>query len=96
MTTDWISLPLVGLPLISSIVLLVYVGACSPEARERMGSTIRMATLVFSLLMLALTTAMFFGNQYIEGTLDWATLSFGSFNYEFRYTWIESLSLIHI
>ena len=93
MTTDWISLPLVGLPLISSIVLLVYVGACSPEARERMGSTIRMATLVFSLLMLALTTAMFFGNQYIEGTLDWATLSFGSFNYEFRYTWIESLGI---
>ena len=93
MTTDWISLPLVGLPLISSIVLLVYVGACSPEARDRMGSTIRMATLVFSLLMLALTTAMFFGNQYIEGTLDWATLSFGSFNYEFRYTWIESLGI---
>jgi NADH-quinone oxidoreductase subunit M len=93
LTTDWISLPLVGLPLISSIVLLVYVGACSPEARQRMGSTIRMATLVFSLLMLALTTAMFFGNQYIEGTLDWATLSFGSFNYEFRYTWIESLGI---
>ena len=50
-----------------------------------MGPTIRMATLVFSLLMLVLTTAMFFGDNYIEGTLDWATLSFGSFNYEFRY-----------
>ena len=80
MTTDWISLPLVGLPLISSIVLLAYVAASSPAARDRMGPTIRMATLVFSLLMLVLTTAMFFGDNYIEGTLDWATLSFGSFN----------------
>ena len=93
MTTDWISLPLVGLPLISSIVLLAYVAASSPAARERMGPTIRMATLVFSLLMLVLTTAMFFGDNYIEGTLDWATLSFGSFNYEFRYEWIESLGI---
>ena len=93
MTTDWISLPLVGLPLISSIVLLAYVAASSPAARDRMGPTIRMATLVFSLLMLVLTTAMFFGDNYIEGTLDWATLSFGSFNYEFRYEWIESLGI---
>jgi NADH-quinone oxidoreductase subunit M len=93
LTTDWISLPLVGLPLISSIVLLAYVAASSPAARERMGPTIRMATLVFSLLMLVLTTAMFFGDNYIEGTLDWATLSFGSFNYEFRYEWIESLGI---
>jgi NADH-quinone oxidoreductase subunit M len=93
LTTDWISLPLVGLPLISSIVLLAYVAASSPAARDRMGPTIRMATLVFSLLMLVLTTAMFFGDNYIEGTLDWATLSFGSFNYEFRYEWIESLGI---
>jgi NADH-quinone oxidoreductase subunit M len=93
MTTDWISLPLVGLPLISSIVLLAYVAYSSPAARERMGPTVRMATFVFSLLMLVLTTAMFFGNQYIDGTLDWATLSFGSFNYEFRYVWVESLGI---
>jgi NADH-quinone oxidoreductase subunit M len=86
-------MPLVGLPLISSIVLLAYVAYSSPAARERMGPTVRMATFVFSLLMLALTTAMFFGNQFIEGTLDWASLSFGSFNYEFRYEWVESLGI---
>ncbi|MBR68420.1 MAG: dehydrogenase [Euryarchaeota archaeon] len=93
MTTDWISLPLVGLPLISSIVLLAFVAYSSPAARDRMGPSIRMASLVFSLIMLVLTTAMFFGSNYIEGTMDWATLSFGSFNYEFRYDWIESLGI---
>ena len=42
-----------------------------------------MATLlIFSLLMLALTTAMFFGSEYIEGTMDWASLSFDQFNYD--------------
>ncbi len=88
MTTDWISLPLIGLPLISSMVLLAFVAYASPAARDRIGPSIRMVSLVFSLIMLALTTAMFFGSNYIEGTMDWATLSFGSFNYEFRYVWI--------
>ena len=93
MTTDWISLPLIGLPLISSMVLLAFVAYASPAARDRIGPSIRMVSLVFSLIMLALTTAMFFGSNYIEGTMDWATLSFGSFNYEFRYVWIESLGI---
>ena len=93
MTTDWISIPLVALPLVSSIAILAFVAYASPAARERMGPSIRMATLIFSLLMLALTTAMFFGSEYIEGTMDWASLSFGSFNYEFRYVWIESLGI---
>jgi len=81
------------MPLISSIVLLAYVAYVSPAAREKIGPTVRMATLVLSLLMLVLTTAMFFGDNYIEGTLDWASLSFGSFNYEFQYDWIESLGI---
>ena len=87
------SLPLVGMPLISSIVLLAYVATVSPAARERMGPTIRLVSLVLSLVMLVLTTAMFFGSQYIEGTLDWTTLSFGSFNYEYSTVWIESLGI---
>ncbi len=93
MTTDWISLPLVALPLVSSIAILAFVAYASPAARERMGPSVRMATLIFSLLMLALTTAMFFGIEFIGGTSDWASLSFGSFNYEFRYVWIESLGI---
>jgi len=81
------------MPLISSIVLLAYVAYVSPAAREKIGPTVRMATLVLSLLMLVLTTAMFFGDNFIEGTLDWASLSFGKFNYEFQYDWIESLGI---
>ena len=93
MTIDWISLPLVGLPLISSLVFLGYVALISPEARQRVGPTIRMVTLLFSLAMLVLATAMFLGEQYVEGTQDWAALNFGSFNYEFRYSWIEALGI---
>ena len=81
------------MPLISSIVLLAYVATVSPAARERMGPTIRLVSLVLSLVMLVLTTAMFFGSQYIQGTLDWTTLSFGSFNYEYSTVWIESLGI---
>ena len=93
-TTDWISIPLVAFPIISSIAMLAFVGYASPAARERMGSSIRMATLVFSLLMLALTTAMFFGHEALPLLFDWGSNeAFGKFNYEVRYTWIESLGI---
>ena len=82
MTTDWISLPLVVLPLVSSFVLLAFVAQASPSARERLGNSIRMISLVISLAMLALTTAMFMGNTYIDGTIDWANIAFGTFNYD--------------
>ena len=71
--------------------MMAFVAYASPAARDRMGPSVRMATLIFSMLMLVLTTAMFLGSNYIEGTVDWASLTFGSFNYEFRYVWIESL-----
>ena len=70
MTTDWISIPLLALPIVSSIAILAFVAYASPAARDRMGPSVRMTTLIFSLLMLALTTAMFFGSEYIEGTMD--------------------------
>ena len=50
-----------------------------------------MVSLVFSLIMLAVTTAMFFGG--LGSMSDWSTLSFGSFNYEFRTVWIEALGI---
>ncbi len=89
--TDWISIPLIGLPLISSLVLLAFVATRDESTRERLGSTVRMVSLVFSLMMLAVTTAMFFGE--LGSMSDWSTLSFGSFNYEFRTVWIEALGI---
>jgi hypothetical protein len=40
MTTDWISIPLVALPLVSSIAILAFVAYALPAARERMGPSI--------------------------------------------------------
>ena len=93
MTTgiDWISIPLVGLPLISSIVLLIFIGNMSAAAREKLGPSIRMVSLIVSFIMLGVTTMMFFGQMDNMG--DWATLNFGSFNFEHRYEWIEALGI---
>ena len=89
---DWISIPLVGFPLVASLALLAFVGNASPAARAKVGPTIRLLSLVISIAMLALTTAMFFG-QLDGDMLDWNTMSFGSFNFEFRYMWIEMLGI---
>ena len=90
--SDWISIPLVGLPLISSMVLLAFTANASESARAKMGDSIRWVTLAFSLAMLAVTTAMFFGSLE-SNMLDWSTMTFGSFNFEYRYPWIESLGI---
>ena len=37
LTTDWISIPLVALPIVSSIAILAFVAGVSPAARDRMG-----------------------------------------------------------
>ena len=88
---DWISLPLVGLPLISSIVLLMFIGNTSNAAREKLGPSIRMVSLIVSFIMLGVTTMMFFGQM--DNMSDWSTMNFGSFNFEFRYEWIEALGI---
>ena len=58
--TDWISIPLVAFPLIASMVLLAFVSNGTERMRERLVAPIRMACLVFSLVMLTITTGMFF------------------------------------
>ncbi|DAC56300.1 MAG TPA: hypothetical protein D7I11_01085, partial [Candidatus Poseidoniales archaeon] len=93
MTTDWISVPLVGLPLIASITMLAFVASASPAARHRIGPSVRMFTLLLSLGMLVVTTAMFFGFNQFAGEFDWVTMEFSKFNHEVRYVWIESLGI---
>lgn len=90
---DWISIPLVGFPLVASMALLAFVGNASPAARAKVGPTIRLVTLLVSIAMLGITTAMFFGQLDGDTMLDWNTMSFGSFNFEFRYVWIEMLGI---
>ncbi len=93
LTTDWISLPLVALPIFSSLVLLAFVARLSPAAKEHIGGNIRLVSLVISLVMLALTTAMFMGANFIGDMHDWTGLNFSQLNYYERYDWIESLGI---
>ncbi|MEC8249470.1 MAG: hypothetical protein VX043_03000, partial [Candidatus Thermoplasmatota archaeon] len=57
---DWISIPLVAFPLIASMVLLAFVANGTERMRQRLVAPIRMACLIFSLVMLTITTGMFF------------------------------------
>ena len=87
---DWISIPLVAFPLIASMVLLAFVSNGTERIRERLVAPIRMACLVFSLVMLAITTGMFF--QYF-GDISFMNIAFNEYEYETTYTWIESLGI---
>ena len=88
--TDWISIPLVAFPLIASMVLLAFVSNGNERMRERLTAPIRMACLIFSLVMLAITTGMFF--QYF-GDVSWMNIAFNDYEYRTTYTWIESLGI---
>ena len=87
---DWISMPLVGFPLVASIVLLAFVSKTNESMRKRLSDPIRMASLLFSLVLLTLTTGMFF--QYF-GNVSWEGISFNNYEFTHRYTWIESLGI---
>ena len=87
---DWISLPLVGFPLIASVILMAFVSRADAKMRERLVGPVRMACLVFSLVLLMVTTGMFF--QYF-GDISWEGISFNSYVFYKQYSWIESLGI---
>ena len=88
--TDWISIPLVAFPLVSSMVLLAFVSNANERVKAGLVQPIRLACLIFSLVMLAITTGMFF--QYVED-VSWMNITFNDYRYETKYTWIESLGI---
>ena len=87
---DFISIPLVAFPLIASMILLAFVSNGNARMRARLVGPIRMACLIFSLLMLALTTGMFF--RYF-GDVTWMDIGFNEYEFERKYTWVESLGI---
>ncbi len=89
--TDFISLPLIAFPLASSLILLMFVSNLTEEAKQKIGPTIRMASLIFSLVMLGLTTGMFF--EYFGDFEGWEGINFNTFEFQERYLWIESLGI---
>ena len=59
-SVDWISLPLVGFPIIVSCILLAFASQESRARKEVIAVPIRLFTLVASLIPLAISTALFF------------------------------------
>ena len=72
------------------MILLGFVSNASPRVREGLVKPIRMACLVFSLLLLVLTTGMFF--QYF-GNVSWMDIQFNDYEYMASYSWIDSLGI---
>ena len=57
---DWISIPLVGFPILSSIVLLAFASQEKASRMTKLDSPVRLACLAFSLVPLGISTALFF------------------------------------
>ena len=65
-TVDWISLPLVGFPIIVSCILMAFASQESRARKEVIAVPIRLFTLVASLIPLAISTALFFCLFYLS------------------------------
>ena len=72
------------------MVLLAFVSNANERVKAGLVQPIRLACLIFSLVMLAITTGMFF--QYVED-VSWMNITFNDYRYETKYTWIESLGI---
>ena len=59
-TVDWISIPLVGFPIIVSAILLAFASQESRSRKEIIAVPIRLFTLCASMIPLAISTALFF------------------------------------
>jgi hypothetical protein len=76
-SVDWISLPLVGFPIIVSCILLVFAGQETRSRKEILAEPIRLFTLTASMIPLAISTALFF---------DWLILVDWNLGYN-EYAW---------
>ncbi|MCS5536856.1 MAG: hypothetical protein NZ770_02010, partial [Candidatus Poseidoniaceae archaeon] len=87
---DWITLPLVAFPLVASGVLMAFASMQPRRIKHKIGEPIKLVSLVFSILMLTITSALFFG--YLE-SINWDTSQFNTYELEFTYTWIEAIGV---
>lgn len=87
---DWITLPLVGFPIIASGVLMAFASMASTRRKYNIETPIRLVSLIFSLIMLAVTTSLFFG---ILESIDWDFSTFNSYELEFSYVWNTTLGV---
>ena len=86
---DWISLPLVGFPIIVSCILLAFASQESRSRKEVIAVPIRLFTLAASLIPLAISTSLFFDWLI---AVDWK-LGYNEYALEKEYIWIETIGV---
>ena len=87
---DWISIPLVGFPIIVSCILLAFASQESRARKEILAAPIRLFTLAASLIPLAISTALFFDWLIL---VEWDALSYNRYALEKEYVWIETIGV---
>lgn len=87
---DWISIPLVGFPIIVSCILLAFASQESRARKEILAAPIRLFTLAASLIPLAISTALFFDWLIL---VEWDALSYNLYALEKEYVWIETIGV---
>jgi NADH-quinone oxidoreductase subunit M len=84
-------MPLVGFPIIASLIIMGTVSNLSEEVREKLVNPIRWAILLFSLGLLGLTTAMFY--NYFGDLNGFEGIAFNTYEFTARYSWVDSLGI---
>ena len=87
---DWISIPLVGFPILVSCILLAFASQEKRDRKELLAGPVRLFTLAVSLIPLAISTSMFF-DWLISTGLD--ELAYNEYAMQKEYLWIESIGV---
>ncbi|CAI8162308.1 MAG: NAD(P)H-quinone oxidoreductase chain 4 1 [Methanobacteriota archaeon] len=84
---DWISIPLVGFPILTSAIMLAFASQESRKRKQLIAGPIRLATLAFSLIPLGISTALFFDWLI---AVNWE-VGYNEYALESQYVWIETI-----
>ena len=87
---DWITIPMIAFPILGSLILLALASQQPRGMKERMAFPVKAASLGFSLFILVISTALFFG--WI-GSIDWTNIKLNEYRIDHEYTWINSLGI---
>ena len=87
---DWITLPLVAFPLIAACVLMAFASMQPNHLKVNIGQPIKLISLVFSLMMLGISTGLLFG--WLEA-INWDVSQYNRYELEFEYAWIQTIGV---
>jgi len=90
MKGDWVTLPLIGLPIIGSALLMAFASVVPPWRKETIASGVRYASLGISLIVLLITSLFMFD---ILAEVKWSDISFNQYVYEARYDWMTTIGV---